>query len=276
MDHPVVFVSYSHDSPEHRTTVLGLAQRLRQDGVDVVIDEYVVGTPSQGWPRWMLDELDRADFVLVVCTETYYRRFRGHEEPGRGRGVDWEGAIITNELYRERTRGTKFVPVLLGDADDGCIPEPLRSFSFYRLTSEESYWKLYRTLRGQAGIAPAPLGELRPIQPTTVEPLTFESSLGAQRVAPSRLPPAPTQLFGREVELARLHEAWEDPTTNVVSLVAWGGVGKTSLVGTWIAGLATREFDGADYLDWSFYSQGTRDRGTASADAFVDAGLRFF
>ncbi|MEO1086717.1 MAG: toll/interleukin-1 receptor domain-containing protein, partial [Acidobacteriota bacterium] len=104
MDHPVVFVSYSHDSTEHRKKVLGLAQRLRVDGIDVVLDEFVDGTPEQGWPRWMLDELDRADFVLVVCTETYYRRFRGHEEPGRGRGVDWEGAIITNELYRARSQ----------------------------------------------------------------------------------------------------------------------------------------------------------------------------
>ncbi len=46
----------------------------------------------------MLDQLDAADSVLVVCTETYYRRFRGHEEPGNGKGVDWEGALITQEM----------------------------------------------------------------------------------------------------------------------------------------------------------------------------------
>ncbi|MEM8997382.1 MAG: SEFIR domain-containing protein, partial [Acidobacteriota bacterium] len=192
MDHPVVFVSYSHDSPEHCTTVLGLAQRLRQDGIDVVIDEYVVeGTPSQGWPRWMLDELDRADFVLVVCTETYYRRFRGHEEPGRGRGVDWEGSIITNELYRTRSQTTRFLPVLLADADERHIPEPLQGYSFYRLTSEEAYSKLHKTLRGQAGVAPAPLGELRPIPATTVEPLTFGSVEVPQRIGLPELPRAP-------------------------------------------------------------------------------------
>jgi hypothetical protein len=33
----------------------------------------------------MLDQLDWAEFVLVVCTETYYRRFRGHEKPGSRR-----------------------------------------------------------------------------------------------------------------------------------------------------------------------------------------------
>ncbi|MEO1084646.1 MAG: toll/interleukin-1 receptor domain-containing protein, partial [Acidobacteriota bacterium] len=276
MDHPVVFVSYSHDSAEHRKKVLGLAQRLRMDGIDIVLDEFVEGTPEQGWPRWMLDELDRADFVLVVCTETYYRRFRGHEEPGRGRGVDWEGAIITNELYRRRSRSTKFMPVLLDEANQGLIPEPLQGFSFYSPTSEEAYQQLYKALRGKGGVEPAPLGELQPIPEEPIQRLRFESRGAAQRVAPSKLPPAPAQLFGRDDELARLDAAWDDPATHVVTLVAWGGVGKTSLVGTWIAGLAARKFDGADYFDWSFYSQGTRDQGTASADAFVDAALRFF
>ena len=51
--------------------------------------KYVNGTPANGWPRWMLDQLDEADSVLVICTETYYRRFRGHELPGKGKGVDW-------------------------------------------------------------------------------------------------------------------------------------------------------------------------------------------
>ncbi len=35
----------------------------------------------------------------------------------------------------------------------------------------------------------------------------------------------------------------------------WGGVGKTSLVARWAAGLAKRDYDGADTFNWSFYSQ---------------------
>jgi tetratricopeptide (TPR) repeat protein len=97
-----------------------------------------------------------------------------------------------------------------------------------------------------------------------------------QRVAPTRLRHAADRLFGRETELAALDAAWADPAIHVVTLVAWGGTGKTSLIHRWIAGLATRNYDGADYFDWSFYSQGTRDQGGASADAFIDAALRFF
>ena len=80
---PIVFISYSHDSDEHREKVLGLSECLRRDGFETRLDQYVNGTPPEGWPRWMLDPLDAADFVLVVCTETYYRRFRGRIPPAR-------------------------------------------------------------------------------------------------------------------------------------------------------------------------------------------------
>ena len=44
---PKVLISYSHDSPEHEQRVLELANRLRSDGVDCTIDQYVV-VPEQG------------------------------------------------------------------------------------------------------------------------------------------------------------------------------------------------------------------------------------
>lgn len=81
---PRVFISYSHDSYDHRRRVLALSERLREDGIDADLDQYVKGTPREKWPRWMLSRLDWVDFVLLVCTPAYYRRFRGHEAPGRG------------------------------------------------------------------------------------------------------------------------------------------------------------------------------------------------
>ncbi|MEM9555124.1 MAG: hypothetical protein AAGC60_12790 [Acidobacteriota bacterium] len=106
--------------------------------------------------------------------------------------------------------------------------------------------------------------------------LPRSSARGRQRVAVSRLPTAPEHLLGRNDELARLDAAWADPETHVVSLVAWGGVGKTSLVATWAARLARKNYDGADVFDWSFYSQGSRDQSSASGDRFIDRALRFF
>jgi hypothetical protein len=95
---PRIFISYSHDTPAHKARVLGLSELLRADGIETRLDQYVSGSPAKGWPRWMPDQIDWAEFILLVCTETYYRRFRGHEEPGKGKGADWEGAVITQEI----------------------------------------------------------------------------------------------------------------------------------------------------------------------------------
>jgi len=173
----VVFISYSHDSDEHQERVLGLAKRLRQDGVDARIDQYVNGTPEQGWPRWMLDRFDEASFILVVCTETYYRRFRGREEPGRGKGADWEGALITQEIYDARSRTVKFVPVLFSVGQEPFIPEPLRSHTYYELTSEKGYHALYEFLLGEAGVEPGPLGPIKPVSKRVAQLPPFNPAL---------------------------------------------------------------------------------------------------
>ncbi len=99
----------------------------------------------------------------------------------------------------------------------------------------------------------------------------------APTVAPTRLRHCAERLFGRDRELARLDAAWASPKTHVVSLVAWGGVGKTSLVARWLANMAEDDYRGAERVfDWTFYSQGTREQGGASADLFVNTALTFF
>lgn len=184
-----VFISYSHDSAEHSEKVLALSERLRADGIDTILDRYVNGSPVGGWPRWMLDQLDVAEHVLVVCTETYYRRFRGKEMPGKGRGVDWEGALITQEIYDSRTTTLKFVPVLFVPEADRFIPEPLRAGNFYQLTSEQGYQALYDFLLGQAGVEPGPIGSLKAKRRLKVHPLKFDDD--AEPPVKTRKPIAP-------------------------------------------------------------------------------------
>jgi SEFIR domain/TIR domain len=181
-DPPKVFISYSHDSPEHAQHVLELAERLRSDGVNAQLDQYVAGTPTEAWPRWMLDKLDWAEFVLVICTETYHRRFRGHEVLGIGKGADWEGNLITAELYKAKSKTTKFVPVLFNLHDELFIPEPISAHTHYLLNSEDSYARLYAFLTWQAGVRPGELGSLKTLARKRVDPLRFQP--GVWRMPP--------------------------------------------------------------------------------------------
>ncbi|MEA2693225.1 MAG: hypothetical protein QOJ16_2612, partial [Acidobacteriota bacterium] len=91
-----------------------------------------------------------------------------------------------------------------------------------------------------------------------------------------RLPTPGKHFVGRDTEIARLDAAWEDPGVHVLTFVAFGGVGKSTLVGRWIDSMAKAGWKGARrVLDWSFYSQGTEERVT-SADRFLDHALQFF
>ena len=281
-----VFISYSHDSDEYRESVLALSERLRVDGIETLLDQYVNGSPQQGWPRWMLDQLDAADSVLVVCTETYYRRFRGHEVPGNGKGVDWEGALITQELYDSRSRTLKFVPVFLSAAVESWIPEPLRAVSHYALTSENAYQRLYDFLLEQSGVEPQPLGALKTKSRRKGTALTFGEPSPAEvaKADISRITRyAPAQLIGREAETKLLSDAWEKAVRgetkrpHVLTFVAFGGEGKTSLVAKWAADLAHQNWPGCDAVfAWSFYSQGTREQTAASSDLFLKEALTVF
>lgn len=81
------------------------------------------------------------------------------------------------------------------------------------------------------------------------------------------------RLVGRFAELRRLDAAWSDDKTNILSLIAEGGAGKSALVNEWLMRLQADFYRGADcVLGWSFYSQGSKERATAS-DEFLNWAL---
>lgn len=95
-------------------------------------------------------------------------------------------------------------------------------------------------------------------------------------VSATRLRHTAARLIGRDEDLARLDVAWHGDK-NVVIVRAFGGMGKTSLVATWMAELAMKNWRGAERVfDWSFYSQGTNDQRNASAEVFIADALKNF
>ncbi|MGA8656328.1 MAG: NACHT domain-containing protein, partial [Chthoniobacterales bacterium] len=60
------------------------------------------------------------------------------------------------------------------------------------------------------------------------------------------------------------------------TIVAWAGVGKSTLVNHWLRRMATEKYRSAELVfGWSFYRQGTSGD-TSSADEFLDAALSWF
>jgi len=187
---PKVFFSYSHDSEEHNQRVRELAKRLRHEGIECNIDQYVPN-PPEGWPRWMMKQINWADYVLVVCTETYCRRFNEQEQPGKGLGVAWESQIITQTLYEQAGNNDKFIPVIFSDEDSVYIPMPLRPPTRYNLADDGKYEELYARLTHQTLIAVPPLGEIRKL------PLQDDGTSNQRNAQP----PVQAQRFGSEAQL---------------------------------------------------------------------------
>lgn len=157
-----VFISYTHDSSKHEEWVLQFSNRLCREGIDSNIDQYET-SPSEGWFRWMVNQIEEADYVLIVCTENYEKRFKGKEEAGKGLGAKWEGAIITQELYYSEANN-KCIPIVFSLGDPKYIPSILKDVTYYSLSTEEGYIKLYARLTGQKLIEKPTIGKLRYIK----------------------------------------------------------------------------------------------------------------
>jgi hypothetical protein len=164
-----VFLSYSHDSEEHKARVLALAVDLISKGIRAGLDQYHP-FPSEGWPAWMGRRMGKARFVLVVCTKPYHDRAMGVEEPGYGRGATWESQVITQELYDNAGSNKKFIPIVCDEASREFVPNFLRPYTTFNISVEKDYVSLLRLLTDQPEHIPPPLGQRIVLPPQTGAP----------------------------------------------------------------------------------------------------------
>ena len=178
-----------------------MANHLRADGVDCTIDQYIL-VPPEGWPRWMDKQIRDSNFVVMVRTEIYCQRVMGHEEPGKGLGVHWEGYLIYQAIYNAEAMNTKFIPVLFKSGDRAHIPAPVQSTTFYFAQTDDGYEDLYRRLTSQPRTITPALGKLRSLPPAERK---SEGTAGSNVVI-SNIPEPSPFFTGRERELEQLHE----------------------------------------------------------------------
>jgi hypothetical protein len=99
---------------------------------------------------------------------------------------------------------------------------------------------------------------------------------GPKKISVAKLPVTGSELFGREEDIAFLDRAWANEDINIVTIVAWGGLGKSTLINHWLRRMAADHYRSAELVfSWSFYRQGTSGE-TSSADEFLDAALTWF
>ncbi len=227
-DNLKVFISYSHDSDQHKDRVLVLSDRLRADGIDCTIDQYET-SPPEGWARWCDRKIEEADFVLVACTQTYVQRFKGIDTTEKGKGVKWEGAIITQEIYEAQAKNKKFIPIIFTDEDSAHIPTILRGVTSYKVFTKEGYESLYRHLTSQPAILKPIIGKVKPMPPRErKQDEPAGSEIEGSKTAFWNVPFQRNPFFtGRKHVFEKLHEALFSSKIQVVN--GLGGMGKTQI-----------------------------------------------
>jgi hypothetical protein len=112
---PLVFISYTHETPEHKRWVLRLGEDLLKNGIQVILDQWDVAAGAD-LTLFMEDGIRRSDRVLLICTPVYQRK--ANEAKG---GVGYERMVVTGEIAA-KINTTKFVPILRDGTKESSIP----------------------------------------------------------------------------------------------------------------------------------------------------------
>ena len=177
---PRVYISYTHDSTEHKTWVAELAERLYYDGVDVTFDNWFMEPGVDLWAR-LETEVARADVVVLICTPAYRAKATGIQEGGLKREYD---RVVTRSKAEDTV---KVIPVLcMGDWDEAVPPEFSTRFGYVlRGRSEfdfDAYTNLRRALLGQWSPGPARgIDESAPVLDSGIESSNPDTDAGPRQ-----------------------------------------------------------------------------------------------
>ena len=141
------FVSYSWSTSTHEAWVINLASRLREDGVDVILDKWDLkqGHDANQFMESMVTD-PTVSKVMMVCDKLYVEKANS-----RAGGVGIESQIISPELYGKGAQD-KYAALMTDEDEDGNAHVPIfykgRIFVDFRSADkfEEKYEELLRWL----------------------------------------------------------------------------------------------------------------------------------
>lgn len=168
----IVFISYSHDSNEHKAWVKKFADDLSALGeFEILLDQNM--PKGYSFTRFMEIGLARADKVLVIGTPQY------REKAEDGHGVAFEESIISAELMNDIDT-TKYYPILRAGTFETSFPPALQGRNGDDMTDDAQYEVVLK------GVAEAILNE-KPLPSVFTKPII---------VCPTPPPTVATVQFG--------------------------------------------------------------------------------
>lgn len=131
---PVVFISYSWDSPQHEEWVINLATKLRENGVDAILDKWDLGFLGKLLPHFMETSISQSQRVICVMTPNYKKK----TENLTG-GVGYEYSIITAEIFTDSINTSKFIPLFRSGTDTDAIPIALKGRKYVDMRDDTQF-----------------------------------------------------------------------------------------------------------------------------------------
>ena len=143
-----VFISYSHDSPEHMQWIIDLDADLLRNGVNTIFDHKEL-IQNQEITQSMGADVRDADRVLVICTDSYVRK----ANDGEG-GVGYEPTIVTRKIVEDL--GTnKFIPIIRQTLTEEKTPEFLKERVYVDFTVDSQFDEKFDELLHERLLVPS-------------------------------------------------------------------------------------------------------------------------
>jgi hypothetical protein len=222
--------------------------------------------PDSEWAQWIAQELEKAGYGCYLQDWDFLPGQSFVECMRKGAEYDctllvmspnyWKPDIFTHPEWQAAFAKRRFIPVRVEKCE---IPALLSHYIYIDIAGKPPDQAREALLAGVKG-------------ERLKREVEFPGESGDPKVSIVKLPAVNRLLIGRDAELKQLNDAWTDPAIRLVSIVAFGGVGKTSLAVNWWHRHQAPE--AKRVLGWSFYSQGAAEDRQASADPFLDYALR--
>lgn len=152
---PIVCISYTWDDEPHKEWVLNLSNRLRENGIETLLDRYHL-KPGSDKNRFMEEMIAKSQRALVILTPNYKKK-----ADNRIGGAGYEYSLITSEVFRDQ-ESSKFIPILRRGTIEESSPRTLESkiaiFMRDEDNFEEQLEELCRELHNAPRIKPPKIG----------------------------------------------------------------------------------------------------------------------